>query len=173
MITNLINSAKDLGFKLCPSTIVSDFEQAAINAYELCFKNVIVKGCHFHFTQCLSKNIQKVGYCEEYSSKNKVNEWINMFKSLTFLLQDLIPSAFDLINNLLPKYNSKFNEFLNYFKDTWYGNSKVKYSFNLWNHYYTEGTRTNNHVEGYNHKINNYINYAHPHIYSSINTLKY
>ena len=103
---------------------------------------------------------------------NAVKEWLNMFKTLAFIRPDLVSTAWTHIIKLQPSYNSKYIDFFNYFKETWYGNDDVRFSISLWNHYYTEGPRTNNHVEGYNHKINNYINHVHPHIYSAINTLK-
>ncbi|CAF1120586.1 unnamed protein product [Brachionus calyciflorus] len=131
-----------------------------------------MKGCHFHFTQSIWKNIQKNGLSDEYSRVDAVYEWLNMFKSLAFIKPEYIESAWHLIERFILSSNQKFQDFLTYFRDTWYGNERGKFSYSLWNHFYTEGPRTNNHVEGYNHKINNYIDYTHQHIYSPINTLK-
>ncbi|CAF1104867.1 unnamed protein product [Brachionus calyciflorus] len=154
MISNLKKFAIEQGYLLKPIVIISDFEQADINAYNNGFDQIVMKGCHFHFTQCLWKNIQKIGLVDEYNKADATFEWLNMFKSLAFIKTDWIPNAWNLILRFVPSL------------------IKIKCPHNLWNHFYTEGPRTNNHVEGYNHKINNYINHTHPHIYSAIYTLK-
>ncbi|CAF1018080.1 unnamed protein product [Brachionus calyciflorus] len=166
------NVAKNKGpvKKTNPNVVVSDFETAAINAFRNNFQKVLMKGCHFHYTQALWKNIQKVGLVGEYGKMDAIYDWLNMFKSLAFLRPDCLESAWQIIQKFRPSNNPKLIEFHDYFKDTWY--QKPKFSYELWNHYYTEGPRTNNHVEGYNLKINKYIDYSHPHIYSAINTLK-
>jgi hypothetical protein len=42
-----------------------------------------------------------------------------------------------------------------------------------WNHFYTNGPRTNNHVEAFNLKLGNSIHCNHPNIYSLIETMKF
>jgi hypothetical protein len=51
--------------------------------------------------------------------------------------------------------------------NTWF---EGEFLSSLWNHSYTGGPRTNNHVEGYHH--NNWINEQQPDIYSLINVYK-
>ena len=46
---------------LNPTVIVSDFELAILNAVQFHFPNVQLKGCMFHFTQAIWKNIQLIG----------------------------------------------------------------------------------------------------------------
>ena len=43
---------------LQPSSVFVDFEQGAIKAFREEFPGVEVKGCHFHFTQCIWRKIQ-------------------------------------------------------------------------------------------------------------------
>ena len=53
VINILKEAAESHRFKLNPDMTMTDFEKSAINAFELCFPNVITKGCYFHFNQAL------------------------------------------------------------------------------------------------------------------------
>ncbi|CAF0853002.1 unnamed protein product [Brachionus calyciflorus] len=128
-----------------------------------------MKGCHFHFTQALWKNIQKLGLVDDYNRNSNVKDWLNNFKSLSFLPEKYIADSLNQLKANKPR-SSKLTQFLQYFETTWI-NHKV-YKIDLWNHFDTLGPRTNNHVEGDNHKVNSYIDFTHPHIYSAINTFK-
>ncbi len=43
---------------LNPSTVMTDFEQAQIRAFQETFQNIRNRGCFFHFSQCLFRKIQ-------------------------------------------------------------------------------------------------------------------
>ncbi|CAF0824223.1 unnamed protein product [Brachionus calyciflorus] len=147
-----------------------DFETASIQAFKEAFPGVIIKGCHFHFTQALWKNIQKAGLSDVYSKQSFLYDYLNLFKSLAFVRVVLLNAAWYLINYYTPANNPKVLEFKEYFIKTWI--EDVNFPTEMWNHYYNDGPRINNHVEGYNSKLNKYIDRNHPHIYSAIKTLK-
>ena len=63
---------------LQPSQIFVDFEEGAIRAFKEEFPGVQVKGCHFHFTQCIWRKIQELGLSVEYV-------WLEFFKTLAFI----------------------------------------------------------------------------------------
>jgi hypothetical protein len=46
---------------LNPRFITIDFERGAIGALKNIFPNALIKGCNFHFNQCLFKKIQELG----------------------------------------------------------------------------------------------------------------
>jgi hypothetical protein len=71
-------------------------------------------------------------------------------------------------NSVVPA-SQKIEEWFDYFVNTWF---EGEFPPSMWNHSNTVGPRTNNHVEGYHHKINNWINKQHPDIYSLINVNK-
>jgi len=56
---------KDAGLKnklvLSPDTVLTDFESAAIGAYQYHFPNIKVIGCFFHFGQSLYRKIVDIG----------------------------------------------------------------------------------------------------------------
>ena len=63
----------------------------------------------------------------------------------------------------------RMDEFILYFERTWL--SRI-YPIELWNHYDTEGPRTNNHVEGDNAALNRFVNVDSPNIYDLILAMK-
>jgi len=42
----------------------------------------------------------------------------------------------------------------------------------VWNHFDTDGPRTNNYNEGYNHRLNRLCGSGHPNLYKFINIMK-
>ena len=76
--------------------------------------------------------------------------------SLPLVPLDRVQIAFDEIVNLKPLNNidniAKFDKFIMYFKDIWLNSSS--FPIVSWNHFDTQGPRTNNYLEGYNNSIN-------------------
>ncbi|CAF1045622.1 unnamed protein product, partial [Brachionus calyciflorus] len=171
LLDKLKLAAEKLGFFLNPDLIVSDYEAAVINALKTKIFNASIKGCHFHYTQALWKNVRLIGLTNKYSENASIREWLNYFKSLPFVPFEELDNVFLQIKSIKPSESvSKLDEFISYFTRTWILH-KIFTPF-TWNHFNTEGPRTYNHVEGFNHKINNYIDNNHLHVYSAINTLK-
>ena len=52
--------AEELGLKLCPDKVLTDFELATIQGIELAFPTTEVKGCLFHFSQALNPNVYEL-----------------------------------------------------------------------------------------------------------------
>ena len=49
------------GIELKPKTILSDFELSIIQAAQLTFPMAALRGCYFHFCQCLIRKVQCLG----------------------------------------------------------------------------------------------------------------
>ena len=47
--------------RLMPRFVLTDFEQAAINAFKWAFPGIKTKGCHFHYCQALWKKMVEYG----------------------------------------------------------------------------------------------------------------
>ncbi|CAF0913915.1 unnamed protein product [Brachionus calyciflorus] len=103
---------------------LSAFEPA-INAFKHTFPGARMKGFHFHFTQALWKNIQKIGLTEDYNQNQTTRDWLNLFKSLAFLPQEYIQVAFNYIKSSKPR-SLKMTKFQNYFESTWLNNRVLK-----------------------------------------------
>ena len=56
-------------YTMNPDIIISDFEIGAMNAFKEVFPNTTIKGCHFHYTQAIWRNIQENGLCAWYKEK--------------------------------------------------------------------------------------------------------
>ena len=134
---------------LQPSQVFVDFEEGAIRAFKEEFPGVQVKGCHFHFTQCIWRKIQELGLSVEYKEDKKVRVWLEFFKTMAFIPIDLLDSTFQYLLSIQPESlnSDKLRLFVNYFESTWIGRDS-KFPKDMWNHYETIGPRSNNHVEG-------------------------
>ena len=70
-----------------------------------------------------------------------------------------IKEAFSLLLENKPTIElESINRFIQYFQHTWLS----LFPLNLWNHYDTNGPRTNNHVEGENAALNRFVNVDSP-----------
>ena len=54
------------GADLDPPTIQTDFELPAIQAIETAFPNTNLRGCLFHYSQCILRKIQTIGLVQQY-----------------------------------------------------------------------------------------------------------
>lgn len=54
----ILTAVKRLAPGMNPSTITTDYETASIDAFHQAFPDAIMKGCWFHFAQCVWRRIQ-------------------------------------------------------------------------------------------------------------------
>jgi hypothetical protein len=178
-----------------PKIILSDFEPAAINAFKQHYLSAVFKGCHFHYTQAIWRNIQDNGLAKLYTSNPLVYNWLRMFYgikthfkfiivvvsikrliiilislylALPFLHPQIVSNALDLLVMHLPSANG-IQEFADYFRATWL---EGRFDVHLWIHFNDIGPRTNNHLEGFNAKLNKYFNFSKTNIYIFILCIK-
>ena len=62
--------------QLQPDTVFIDYETATNNAARTLFPGVIVKGCFFHFTQCIWRTTQKCGLQTYYKEDNDITRLV-------------------------------------------------------------------------------------------------
>lgn len=103
---------------LQPQTVITDFEQAAINA----FTNVLspeIHGCHFHFGQCIWRKVQEYGYSVRYNTEPDYAMHIRMLVALAYVPNhDKVRVYEELIE--LESF-PEVDLLLNYFEDTFIG----------------------------------------------------
>ena len=87
--------AQDEGLTLHPSTAMSDFELANMNAVRTHFPGVIVKGCLFHFAQSIWGNAVSNGLQTSYKEDEVIREQILHIFGLPFLPQEDVKEVFD------------------------------------------------------------------------------
>ena len=162
-------------FVLNPEYILVDFELAAIAALEHHFPNVEIKGCYFHFAQCLWRNFE---HKTDYLDTNQIglHKWFKSFLALPLLppqfVENVVEKLYDELNDEEIEWVKAFpdlEKFTDYFVKVWI---EGNFPITLWNHYSNTGPRTNNNVESYNRRINNLLIASKPNIWKYISLIK-
>ena len=68
-----------------PTTVISDFEQASMTAFETEFPWITVKGCYFHFNQALWRAIQRYALAKPYRNSRRLKKCLKKVMALGFL----------------------------------------------------------------------------------------
>lgn len=155
------------------SLILMDFEIALINATNLLFPIADKQGCYFHFRQALYRRICSSGLKRKYDTDKDFNKQIKFLISLAFVPEDLVLTAFNVIekSGILTDHTQQF---CSYFKKNWMGiqddNKKkhASFSFHLWNYFnrtLNEEPRTNNFSESWHSALKKQVQSKHPSIW--------
>ena len=88
LFQELIDFADENGILLQPQFILTDFEQAAINAARREFQGVQNKGCLFHLAQSIYQKIQASGLSVQYGTDENFSLKIRHIPALAFLPPD-------------------------------------------------------------------------------------
>ena len=59
--TLLKEKAEQLHLEFSPNVVLTDFELAIIQAADLSFPAATIKGCYYHYCQCLNRKTQLLG----------------------------------------------------------------------------------------------------------------
>jgi len=183
----LLEALKGLKDDLLPDSIMTDFEQATINAFRKSFPNIQNRGCFFHFLQSLWRHIQENNDIRsKYVNPEDPEFAINLRKlaALAFVPAADVPDAFEeLISTQFFDQNEKIlKPFVDYFEDTYIGRLRTRgirrnpsFAINLWNQYDAtmQGLpKTNNSIEGWHRKFSSSLSSHHPSIWKFIDALK-
>lgn len=168
--------------ELCPGIqpeyFMVDFEMAAIRAIRMSFINTQVKGCFFHFSQCIYRKIQAVGLQSAYKNNSGLNLKMRMIAALAYLPVNKVEDGFEALAGILP---DEMNDLVTYFEENFIGikrrNSRKPPIFNpqMWNMHeliQKDLPRTNNSVEGYHNRLQNAISCSHPTIFKFLKLLQ-
>ncbi|KAF0722630.1 MULE domain-containing protein [Aphis craccivora] len=138
----MFQALKSITIGLCPKTIMVDFEKAAMNAINYEFPETEVKGCFFHFSQCIWRQIQDAGLQTRYKD------------DVTFALQvRKLPRCIDRRQKRrAPKFDISI--------------------WNCYSLVSEDLLRTNNAVEGWQNCFTSILNQCHPSIWKFILALK-
>ena len=75
--------------------IICDFESAFLSSFRKNFPTTHIKGCHFHFGQCIFRNVQKLGYQALYADDLNFNTCVELLVSLSFVPIDDVVYAYE------------------------------------------------------------------------------
>jgi len=116
LFQDLTDFGVEYDIHLQPQFILTDFEQAAINATSREFQRVQNKGCFFHLSQSIYRKIQSSGLSVQYGTDENFSLLIRHIPALAFLPPNDIPAAFDELKGHLP---SEANVIVQWFEDNY------------------------------------------------------
>lgn len=114
----------DLGLTLAAESIMCDFEKAMRRAIKNAFEDILLRGCHFHFSQCVWRFVSSVEKMSiPYKEVKEVGYLVRAAIALAFVPNERRDEALDVLRELqskLPKQYAKFGKnFMSYILSTW------------------------------------------------------
>ena len=166
--TLLKEKAEELHLDLSPCVLLSDFELAILRAAELSFPTTEIKGCYYHYCQCLNRKIQNLGLQVAYREDHSLNSFVRKTAALAFVPRRYVRLAWQALKANMPQL-PRVEEFSRYFEETWLVGS---FPLPLWNVFASGSLRTNNHVEGWHNRLKKIVGKAHPNVFEIVETFK-
>ncbi|CAF1014771.1 unnamed protein product [Brachionus calyciflorus] len=148
--------------------IMCDFESALMKSVNSVFPDVILKGCWFHYSQAIRKNLFSLGFKFNYLNDWKFKFWVKRFISIPLIPVENIIQAFNIIIEEIPLNDEKIINFIKYYQKQWLNGS---ISPEIWNHHDSQ-KRTNNDLEGYHSKLTKFLPKYHPKFSDMITCIK-
>ncbi|XP_003739297.1 uncharacterized protein LOC100906578, partial [Galendromus occidentalis] len=174
MFRMLKDHASAIGKVFAPLTFQLDFEVATLRAIQHEFPLSAIKGCNFHFNQCLWRKVQSLGLVSFYSDP-LVKKLIRSCSALSLVPLERIDDAWPEIDADSPPAEHPAHERVEAFKtyviQNWLENASV-FPRSMWNHFGNFGARTTNHVEAWHSALSRTIRKDHVNIFELIKFLK-
>nr|CAH0112041.1 unnamed protein product [Daphnia galeata] len=163
--------------KFALQEVVGDFEKAVWRAVQDVFSGVTIKGCGFHWSQCLLRKIKNIGMTKLFREHEGVRSICKQLMSLNLIpwqkvqlcWENLVQQGKDL--KLKRCDAEKLIKFLKYVKFYWIQNNTWPPS--TWC-VFMQSIRTNNDTEGWHtrlHKLAGLLNQSGMNLYSLIELL--
>uniref|UniRef100_A0A915DMQ4 Chitin-binding type-2 domain-containing protein n=1 Tax=Ditylenchus dipsaci TaxID=166011 RepID=A0A915DMQ4_9BILA len=127
-----------------------DYEASLVFALREAFPMIKLHGCHFHFSQCLIRRINKLRLMRRYKEGTDFNRLVRMLKALVYVPVPDIVEAFVAVTAMCtwnPDGSHKFpvgtreRAFYDYFEKVWVGRMvnavrcDPRFPISLWNCY--------------------------------------
>ncbi len=179
---------KILQTDLNPQTVILDFEQAEINAFNYAFPSITVRGCFFHLGQSLWRRIPgDTELVSHYKDVDNDSEWplkIRKLLALAFVPVDYVVNAFEELmkTNFYRNNEEVLDGIISYFEWNWVGKRlrsgnkrSPKHPISLLSQYDAtlEGLpKTNSAIEGWHRAFSSLLSVHHPTIWKFIKALR-
>ena len=155
--------------RLAPTRIFMDFESAAWNGVSSVFPGIEMKGCFFHYTQCIIRySRESCKLAIAFKENAEVQKFVRRAAVLPLVPLDRLDDVWLYALDHRPSEVPDVDKFADYVTEHWV----TRDGRSAWNHYETTGPRTTNHVEGWHHKVNNLVKSPHPNIYKLLTIIK-
>ena len=108
-----------------------------------------MRGCHFHYSQCLWRNIQDKGLTTLYKETTSLRQFFRLLLALPFVRVDCVEDTYmhvvrDAWPSGIARDHPQLMKFMEYYTDYWIDTVPLA----AWNVFDMDNHRTNNHVEG-------------------------
>ncbi|XP_062584465.1 uncharacterized protein LOC134246160 [Saccostrea cucullata] len=134
---------------LTPEHWLLDFEIAARNAVQGNFPRTSIKGCFFHYTQCIWRKVQSCGLTTQFREDEDFHRLVRRAAVLPLVPEQQVEDVwFEALQD-----NEDDNQDVGRFKDN-------------------EGPRTTNAVEGWHHKFNRMCRRPHPNLFMFVQLIQ-
>lgn len=170
MLRAIQDIAMQLGSIFNPQYFVIDFEQAMISACNALFPSSRVRGCLFHFGQCIWRNVQKLGLQKSYDDRPIVRTTVKRLIAMPFVDPLHLDDAMEWIFNETED-DEECEKIIHYFWRAFFA-PNAYFKRDIWSHFDNFGPRTTNNVEGWHMALNRRIGIAHPNIWKFIAALQ-
>ena len=157
-----------------PRFILTDFEMAAMGAFQEKFPDARTTGCYFHLAQNVIRKVHEVGLKVEYETSNDVRIAVRCLAALSHVPVQDVTEAFELLSDSMPAMNN-IDEVLTYFEHTYIRGRRIRgrgenyrpalFPIETWNQMQAIGdgvARTNNICEGWHHSLQSLLQCSHP-----------
>ena len=131
----------ELAPSLAPEEMVTDFEEAIWRAAAHAQPDVAVRGCNFHFSQALLRQVSELGLKRAYCKQGVVQDYIKLLFALPYLPKEHIRPTF---YRIAEGANDALKPLITYVEKQWFH----KFTPEDWC-VYRHTLRTNNDVEGW------------------------
>lgn len=180
----LLDAVRELLPNAAPEIIVTDFEKAAMAAFQQKFPSCRVTGCYFHLSQAVLRKVYELGMRREYDNNDELRGMIRCLPALAYVREEDVVDSFELLAESMPQHDC-LPELLTYFEHTYVrggrlrgrGNNYASALFppDTWNkHLDVIGgvARTNNAVEGWHHALQSLFSCHHPTMWTFLEGLR-
>ncbi|KAI1695223.1 MULE transposase domain-containing protein [Ditylenchus destructor] len=87
--------------QISPTTIITDFEKAQLNAISNIFPTATMHGCYFHFTQAIVRKLNELDMKNLYLTNPDYRQLIRMMMALSFCPVDKVILYFEQLGETL------------------------------------------------------------------------
>ena len=147
----VFKAMKTLAANLVSVKFVTDFESAIWGAVASVFPRATMRGCSFHWSQALWRQVQDSGLAVKYQESAEVYNYIKLLFALPFLPHAEISNAFEMV---VSSASEQLRELLgpinNYIRRNWLGGQWKPEQWSV----HDRAIRTNNDCEGWHNRLN-------------------
>jgi hypothetical protein len=145
----IFDQLKTITSDLQVKEMILDFELSLWKAISECFPDVKMRGCVFHWTQCVWRKIQGIGLQSHYMQDIGIHRLCKQLLGLPFLPAEHIRAVFSKLQDR--SVTEDLQQLTDYIEINWI--DSTIWTPEAWS-VFGQSIRTNNDVEGWHHRLN-------------------